>query len=136
MEQTKERFTGKHLKYYLLFMLLACSGALIWQFWFPNLAGQYSSWGVSIGWQREIALWNVALICAILFTLVKGNIEIMKILTFQCTVLCLILGVNHLISLLYNFSLSYMIHILGVFEVLLLGGAWGGILLWSSKKTG
>lgn len=135
MKQPKTRITMKHYKIYLIFMLVACGGAFIWQFFLPNLSGQFSSWQNSIGWQREIALWNIGIIGAIIAALIKENLQYMKILTFQSTVLCLLLGFNHLISLLQNFSLAYMIHILGVFEVLLLGGIWGSILLFRSNQS-
>lgn len=135
MKQPKTRITMKHYKIYLIFMLVACGGAFIWQFFLPNLSGQFTSWQNSIGWQREIALWNIGIIGAIIAALIKENLQYMKILTFQSTVLCLLLGFNHLISLLQNFSLAYMIHILGVFEVLLLGGIWGSILLCRSNQS-
>lgn len=135
MKQPKTRITMKHYKIYLIFMLVACGGAFIWQFFLPNLSGQFTSWQNSIGWQREIALWNIGIIAAIIAALIKENLQYMKILTFQSTVLCLLLGFNHLISLLQNFSLAYMIHILGVFEVLLLGGIWGSILLFRSNQS-
>ncbi|WP_414150882.1 hypothetical protein ACIZ62_18465 [Acetobacterium carbinolicum] len=135
MKQTKTNITIKHYKFYLMFMLIACGGAFIWQFFLPNLSGQFSSWENSINWQREIALWNIGIIAAIIVALIKENIDYMKILTFQSTVLCWLLGLNHLISLLQNFSLTHIIHIMGVFEVLLLGGIWGAILLYKSKRT-
>lgn len=134
MKHSKTSLTIKHYKLYLIFMLTACGGACIWQFFLPNLGGHFTSWENSIGWQREIALWNIGIISAIIVALVKKNIEYMKILTFQSTVLCLVLGANHLISLLQDFSLTYVIHIAGIFEVLLLGGIWGTILLYKSKK--
>ena len=56
MLKTKKGITKKQYKLYLIFMLLACGGAFIWQFFMPNLSGQYTSWGNNIGWQREIAL--------------------------------------------------------------------------------
>jgi len=115
-------------------MLIACGGAFIWQFFFPDLGGQFTSWGNSIGWQREIALWNIGIISAIIAAFLKENIEYMKILTFQSTILCWVLGINHLISLLQDFSLTHVIHITGIFEVLLLGGIWGAILLYKSKN--
>ena len=127
--------TIKHYKVYLIFMLVACGGAFIWQFFLPYISGKFTSWGNSIGWQREIALWNIGIIAAIIAALVRDNLEYMKILTFQSTVLCLLLGLNHLISLLQNFSLGYIIHILGIFEVLLLGGIWGGILLFRTNQS-
>ena len=135
MEQIKKEDFLRHYSYYLIFMLIACSGAFIWQFFFPKAGGQWTSWDGSLGWQREIALWNIGIISAIIITLVKQNIEYMKILTIQSTVLCWALGANHLVSLLQDFSITYIIHIAGIFEVLLLGGVWGTVLLYKYKKT-
>ena len=58
----------------------------------------------------------------------------MKVLVIQSTILCWLLGINHLISLLTNFSFDYIIHILGIFEVMLLGGIWGTYLLIKNNK--
>lgn len=135
MIHSKTSNTNKHFKFYLIFMLAACSGAFIWQFILPSLGGRFTSWGNSVGWQREIALWNIGIITAIVTALVKSNLEYMKILTLQSTVLCLALGTNHLISLLQDFSLKYIIHIAGIFEVLLIGGIWGTVLLFKDKKV-
>lgn len=134
MKPSKEGIAIRHYRYYLIFMLIACGGAFIWQFFWPDLSGRLTSWGSNTGWQREIALWNIGIIGAIITALIKKNIEYMKILTLQSTVLCLLLGTNHLISLINDFSLTYSMHILGVLEVLLLGGIWGVILLWKSRK--
>lgn len=125
----------RRFRCYLLFMLLACGGAFLWQFFLPSLSTQYSSWAGSVGWQREIALWNVGIISAIVMALFTNNTAYLKILTFQSTVLCLALGANHLFSLLSHFSVAYLLHILGVFEVLLLGGGWGMFLLWQSRHV-
>lgn len=133
MEKTKIGTTRKQYTLYLIFMLIACGGAFIWQFFLPQLGGQFTSWGSALGWQREIALWNIGIISAIIVALVKKNVEIMKVLTIQSTILCWVLGINHLISLLMNFSTTYMIHIMGIFEVMLLGGIWGMVLLIRSK---
>ena len=134
MKSAKTNLEIRRYKYYLIFMLIACGGAFIWQFCLPNLGGELTSWNKSIGWQREIALWNIGIISAIVVGLVKRNVEYLKILTFQSTVLCWLLGANHLISLLLDFSPTYTIHIMGIFEVLLLGGIWGTVVLCKSKK--
>ncbi|BCJ94045.1 hypothetical protein acsn021_16140 [Anaerocolumna cellulosilytica] len=134
MKQSNKNLTIRHYKFYLIFMLIACGGAFIWQFGLPELGGQFTSWGNNIGWQREIALWNVGIIGAIIAAFMKDNIEYMKILTIQSTILCWVLGINHLISLLQDFSLTYMIHVMGIFEILLLGGIWGALLLYKSKR--
>jgi len=134
MKETKSVVSYKQYKRYLVFMLIACGGAFIWQFCLPRLGGQFTSWGNALGWQREIALWNFGIISTIIVTLVKRNIEVMKMLTIQSTILCWILGINHLVSLLADFSTHYIIHVLGIFEVMLLGGIWGLILLFRDRK--
>ena len=55
-------------------------------------------------------------------------------MTVQSTILCWALGFNHLAALIKDFSASYGIHILGVLEVLLLGGVWGAVLLLHGRK--
>lgn len=134
MEEKKEYCMIRHYRTYLIFMLIACGGAFIWQFLLPNMSGRFASWQTSIGWQREIALWNIGIIGAIIVALARQNVAYMKILTLQSTMLCLLLGINHLISLIMDFSSGYILHIMGVFEVLLLGGAWGTILLCKYRK--
>ncbi|WOO38733.1 hypothetical protein R2R35_09595 [Anaerocolumna sp. AGMB13020] len=134
MRISKKNVSVKHYQYYLIFMLIACSGAFIWQFLLPEIGGRFTSWGNSRGWQREIALWNIGIISAILVALIKQNLEYMRILTLQSTVLCWVLGINHLFSLLQNFSIKYIIHIAGIFEVMLLGGIWGTILLFKFNR--
>ena len=130
----KEEKIIKRYRLYLIFMLIACGGAFIWQFCFPQLGGMFTSWGNSIGWQKEISLWNIGLIASIIIALKNKNLAVMKILVIQSTVLCWLLGINHLISLSTNFSYDYIIHILGIFEVMLLGGIWGTYLLIKNNK--
>ena len=115
--------------YYLLFMILACCGAFIWQFFLPHLGGQFTSWGDALGWQREIALWNIGLIIAIIVALRRRRLETLRLMTLQCSVLCWCLGLNHLVALCSDFSWDYGIHVMGVLEVMLLGGVWGFVLL-------
>ena len=97
---------------YLCFMLIACTGAFAWQMLFPTLAQEGTAWGVS-GWQREIALWNVGLMAAILCALLKKDRRMMRVLVLQSTVLCWLLGINHLAAMVSNAS-CWPIHLLGV----------------------
>ena len=128
--QQKQKFNSeKRDTFYLSFMFVACCGALIWQIFFPELAEKFSVWGTAYGWQREIAIWNAGLILSIAYACLKRKKEFMKILTLQSALLCLGLGFNHLITLFNNFALTNIIHILGVLEVMLLGGIWGIALL-------
>ena len=44
----KEERIMKKYRLYLIFMLIACGGAFIWQFCLPQLGGMFTSWGNSI----------------------------------------------------------------------------------------
>lgn len=134
MKKTLQTSTAaKPYALYLCFMLLACCGAFLWQFFLSQLGGKFTSWGDAPGWQREIALWNVALIVAIAAALVKKDLALMKLLTLQSTVLCWVLGVNHFVALVVHLPKVHMMHLLGVLEVMLLGGVWGLVVLVRGK---
>ena len=107
---------------YLCFMLIACTGAFAWQMFFPTLAQEGTAWGVS-GWQRA------AILCALL----KKDGRMMRVLVLQSTVLCWLLGINHLEAMVSNAS-CWPIHLLGVVEVLVVGGVWGAVLLLKKPK--
>jgi len=131
----KERSLTKNYKFYLYLMLLVYSGALFWQLLLPQLAISLTTWGSNIYWQREIALWNIGMIVLIIISLKSNNTILKWITTLQSTILCIVLGLNHLVSLVISADFSAYIHILGVIEVLLLGGGWGLVLLIRNKKT-
>ncbi len=134
-EKCPSEATGKPYMYYLIFMLIACGGALVWQCLMPWMGGKFTTWGDAPGWQREIALWNVGLIAAIVFALFKKDARLMRLMTLQSTILCLALGLNHLVAFLQDPSTHYLIHIMGIAEVLLLGGTWGIIALLKGRHT-
>lgn len=120
--------------YYLIFMLVACSGALFWQLFLPELAEKYSLWGYAPGWQREIVLWNVALIAAICYTLTKRTPSLLRLMTLQSTILCWTLGLNHLAAFISQPSFAAFFHGLGSVEVLLIGGIWGMLALFQQTN--
>lgn len=120
--------------YYLIFMLVACSGALFWQLFLPELAEKYSLWGYAPGWQREIALWNIALIAAICYTLTKRTPSLLRLMTLQSTILCWTLGLNHLAAFISQPSFATFFHGLGSVEVLLIGGIWGMLALFQQTN--
>lgn len=117
----KERF----LFYYLWLFLLMTAGAFVWQMFFPNIAESMSVWGISRGWQTEIALWNVGLDIGIVLTLIKRNVEYAKILTIISLSLCILLGGHHLIYALTRTNANIGLHWAGAIEVLLIGGGFG-----------
>jgi len=122
-------------KYYLNIMVLAYGGALLWQLFLPQVAIPFSTWGTNIYWQREIALWNIGMIVLIILALKSSSKIIQWIITLQSTILCTVLGFNHLVALIVSTNYSAYIHIFGIVEILLLGGGWGMILLLRNKQT-
>jgi hypothetical protein len=115
----------KYLFLYLLLFLLMTVGAFIWQIFFPDVAEKYSVWGLSRGWQTEIALWNVGIDVGIVITLIKRNIEYAKILTIISITLCILLGGHHLIYALTATTGNTSLHWMGTIEVLFIGRGAG-----------
>jgi len=115
----------KYLFYYLFLFLIMTVGAFIWQVFFPNIAKDFSVWGVNRGWQTEIALWNVGIVVGIVITLLTRNVEYAKILSIVSLVLCILLGSHHLIYALTATSGNTALHWLGAIEVLFIGGGAG-----------
>lgn len=134
MRHTLNKFF-KHYDYYLYFMLIAYGGAFFWQMFLPDIAETMSTWGKSIGWQREIALWNVGIITAIIYALIKKEESLKRILTLQSAVLCVVLGLNHAVSFFTNMTGNNLLHLLGIMEVLLLGGIWGFVVFVKNNKN-
>lgn len=119
----------RYLFYYLILFFCMTAGAFVWQMFFPGIAESMSVWGISKGWQTEIALWNVGLDIGILLTLVKRNVEYAKILTIISLSLCILLGGHHLIYALTETNANTGLHWAGAIEVLLVGGGAGIIAI-------
>lgn len=123
----------KYLFYYLFLFLLMTVGAFVWQMFFPDAAEKFSVWGLSRGWQTEIALWNVGIDIGIIITLVKRNVEYAKILTIISLVLCILLGGHHLIYALTVTTGNTGLHWMGAVEVLAIGGSTGIVAMIRSR---
>lgn len=123
----------KYLFFYLILFLLMSTGAFVWQIFFPNIAENFSVWGLSRGWQTEIALWNIGIDIGIIITLIKRNVEYAKILTIISISLCLMLGGHHLFYALTTTNGNTGLHWLGAIEVLLIGGSTGIFALIKSR---
>ena len=62
---------NKFLKFLFAFVVLAMVGASILQIFFPSYMGNHSGYGISAGWQREIGIWNLAVLIIILAINIK-----------------------------------------------------------------
>ena len=50
------------LRVLFVLVIIAMPGAIIFQLFFPSYMGSHSGYGISVGWQREIGIWNVAVL--------------------------------------------------------------------------
>jgi len=88
------------LEFALVCWLIACLIAGLLQIAAPRRIGASSSWGIAVGWQREIALWNFALCVGIFYALLSRD-EVCKLFVGRIiVVLSVLLGINHLASAL------------------------------------
>ena len=53
---------NKSLRVLFVWLSFTMTGAIIFQLFFPSYMGTHSGYGVSVGWQREIGIWNVAVL--------------------------------------------------------------------------
>jgi hypothetical protein len=92
---------NRRLKIFLIISFLAFLASFVVQVVFQSL-GAKSDWGVSPGWQREIAFWNVALAVIVFLSLRQNEERTGMIVAVGCTCLFALLGINHLWSFLMN----------------------------------
>lgn len=84
-----------------------------------DVVAKYSTWNLSKGWQSEIALWNVGIDIAIIITLINKNDSYARILAFMVSVLCLLLGLNHIVAAIKATRSDIFIHyIVGSLNIL------------------
>ena len=62
---------NKFLRVTIILVIIAMLGASILQIFLPSYMGEHSGYGVSAGWQREIGIWNLAVLIIILAVNIK-----------------------------------------------------------------
>ena len=99
---------NKFLRVLFVLVIIAMSGAIVFQLFFPSYMGSHSGYGVSVGWQREIGIWNVAVLViliavnlkydwfylrTVLLALILGGIGIGRIIYLLIsTIICQSMG--------------------------------------------
>ena len=84
---------------YVAGWLIAFVGSALLHLLIPEQVANASSWESAPGWQREIALWNVAAAAGSALLLVRGDRALFLRVLPVALVLFGILGANHLWSL-------------------------------------
>ena len=62
------------LRVLFIFLIIAILGAAILQIFAPEYMGRNSAYGISIGWQREIGFWNIAVLVILITAYRHGPI--------------------------------------------------------------
>lgn len=97
-------------KIFLFLWLVGSLGASLLHFFFPEIISNSSSWSASPGWQREIALWNVGIMLAILYAFMKGEEKFIRFMVMVLMFISFFLGTHHAVALLTQAS---SVHLLG-----------------------
>lgn len=111
MLQVRE-LMNKLLKIFLYLWLIGACIGFIFHFFIPNIASDLSLWNSSKGWQREIALWNMGIILAIIYSFMKNDDLIFRFMIVSLTSLSFILGTNHIMVLLIHKEIA-LLHLTG-----------------------
>lgn len=89
----------KCFRYFIYWWLLALIWAAGIQGFFPEMVASHTDWGSAKGWQHEIAIWNVGMIC-VLVGILRSKVPLGKAVIPGLCVLFALLGLNHLLTVM------------------------------------
>ena len=104
---------NKLLKALFIIVIVAMASATVMQIFIPEYNAERTGFGLAPGWQREIGLWNVAMIVILVRTLISGDKKTINIVSSGAFVLGFLLGTNHLVEYI---SSSMSINLVGAIE--------------------
>ena len=107
---------------------------LFFSYSFPPIWEVISGYGISVGWQREIGIWNVAVLVILLAVNIKYDWFYLRAVLLALILGGLGIGTNHFLSYL---QYHHSVNAVGAFEnyLLVLGWIVGWWLENSSRKT-
>ena len=125
---------NKFLRVLFILVILAMSGAIILQLFFPTYMGSHSGYGISVGWQRENGIWNMAVLVILLAVNFKYDWFYLRAVLIALIIGVLGIGTNHFLSYLQH---HHSVNAIGALEnfLLVLGWIIGWCLENSSRKT-
>lgn len=113
---------NKFLKVMFFLLIIAMSGAMIFQIFFPELMGAHSGYGISVGWQREIGFWNLAVLMILIAIIVKYDWFYLRVVLAALIVGGIGIGTNHFLTYL---AVSSPVDLIGTIENYVLVVGWG-----------
>ncbi len=120
------------MRMFLFVWLVGAIVSFFLHFFYPILMSNLSFWNSSLGWQREIALWNLGIIFAVIFCLIKNDKKILRFMIIILMVISILLGTNHLLGLISN-KQATQINLLGAILNFIMV-FWGGFILKNENK--
>lgn len=112
---------NKFLRVMFVFVIAAMSGAVVLQLLFPDDMASHSAYRVSYGWQREIAVWDIAVMIILIAVNLKYDAYFLKTVLLALIVGGIGIGTNHLVHFLDQRSL---VNGIGAIENYLLVLGW------------
>ena len=112
---------NKFLRLLFVLVIIAMLGASILQIFFPSYMGSHSVYGISAGWQREIGIWNLAVLIIILAINIKYDWFYLRIALLALIIGGIGIGTNHLLNYMEYHS---PVNAIGAFENYLLAIGW------------
>ena len=91
---------NKFLNLMFMLFIIAMTVAMFLQILFPQVMGAHSGYGVSVGWQREIGFWNLAVLMILIAINVKYDWFYLRVVLGALIVGGLGIGTNHLLAYL------------------------------------
>ena len=125
---------NKFLRVLFILVILDMTGAIIFQLFFPTYMGSHLGYGISVGWQREIGIWNMAVLVILLAVNFKYDWFYLRAVLVALILGGLSIGTNHFLSYLQH---HHSVNAIGALEnyLLVLGWVVGWSLENSSRKT-
>ena len=109
------------LRVLFIILIISISGAAILQIFAPEYMGRHAAYGISIGWQREIGFWNIAVLVILITAYRHYNWTYLKSILLALILGGIGIGSNHFIHYL---KMHQMVNLIGAVENYLLVLAW------------
>ena len=117
------------LRVLFIILIISISGAAILQIFAPEYMGRHAAYGISIGWQREIGFWNIAVLVILITAYRHYNWTYLKSILLALILGGIGIGSNHFIHYL---KMHQMVNLIGAVENYLLVLAW--IIGWKKEE--
>ena len=119
------------LRVLFIILIIAISGAAILQIFAPEYMGRHAAYGISIGWQREIGFWNIAVLVILITAYRHYNWTYLKSILLALILGGIGIGSNHFVHYL---KMHQMVNLIGAVENYLLVLAW--MIGWKIEERG